>query len=110
MEEDMKTAPSVLGSAVPTLIERVARRLAAHSWELGGNEHALGPFVERRWPMYVGQAYAALMGARDFGNIPAEVASLAVETAKHDKTGEVLVWHVWTGMIDAALPQAKANA
>jgi hypothetical protein len=74
-------------------IEAVARALAAHSWELGGNDHSLEPFVERRWRHYSGQAIAAIDAYESWVQGPALTAEevAKITQAVHDTIGSPTV-------------------
>jgi hypothetical protein len=60
------------------LIEAMARRLAAHSWEMSGNENAGAkpPVIDRRWHLFAPQAEAALSAIEQAGFAVVDRASL----------------------------------
>lgn len=78
---------------VPEMVERVARALAAQSFEALGNDKAGAgaTAAECRWPHFVPQAYTAIEAMRE----PDEAMKNAVE-----HTG--MMW-VWSACIDIAL-------
>ena len=95
------------------MVEKVARALAAHSWELGGNDHSKEPFVDRRWHHYTGQARAALEAMREPTDKPKETfAAFYLRTRGHtwanqtpDQFAEGLVAYV-----EAAVARLEAAA
>lgn len=88
-----------------TLIEKVARALAAHSWELGGNDHSKEPFVNRRWPHYVGQARAAIEAMREPTNkMVDEEGGEYINLGRADDAS-YQPRLIWQGMVDTALSE-----
>lgn len=85
------------------MVERVARALAAHSWELGGNDHSKEPFVDRRWPHYTGQARAAIEAMRDPTPTMIRAAYLTYDSEGQGGVDPEQAEHAWRSMIDAAL-------
>lgn len=101
-----RSAPFHLDN-VPEMVERVARALAAQSFEAAGNDKP-GPSAaaERRWPHFVPQARTAIEAMRE----PTEAmlrASPLIGTGITEKgdwaTNTRPAQAVWPAMIDAAL-------
>jgi len=104
-----------------SMVEVVARALAAQSWDAGGNDAHREAFIDRRWTFYIPQARAAIEAMMEptdemvaVGGFEALEASMAERRHYAEikaRLGGLPAYesqvqrHAWKAMITAALKE-----